>query len=305
METLLYAFAQGKNEKPASDDAAIASYPSLAEQLQLRLSNFWLLDKPDGKWGPKSARALENFKIFKGIKEPGLGKATATALVNTDPSQIIRGWLLDGSWPSRTIMWMVLHNFYISTGEGEINIVYFRGLNRDGTRNDNVPFVFNDRRTIITVSKNKDGFFVPEFKGNWLATCDPGEFYWETPMNPDGCADIKAWQYQAWSVGDHHGQNALVQTGVITVLRGGDRTPDSGDDFGVDQHSVGEGQDYSFGEEIGKWSAGCMVGASRQEHDEEFMHLVQSDPREQAAPGQYKHWTAVLNGDDFLDMFPG
>ena len=303
---LLYAFAQGKNDKPAPNDMAIASYAGgLAQQLQSRLKDFWLIDNVDGNWGPRSARALENFKIFRGIKEPGLGKATAVALVNTDPSKLIRGWLLDGGWVSRTIMWMVMHNFYISTNPGEINIVYFRGLDRNGTWNGNAPFVFNDRRTIITVSKNKDGFFVPDFKGNWLATCDPGEYYWENPMNDNGCADIKAWQYQSWSVGDHNGQNALVQSDTITVLRGANRVPDTGNDFSVDQHSVAKGEDNSSGDEVGPWSAGCMVGASRTEHDEEFMPLVQSDPREKAAAGKYKHWTAVINGNDFLDMFPG
>ncbi len=72
------------------------------------------------------------------------------------------------------------------------------------------------------------GYFidkVPTFAGNWLGTCDPGEYYWENPMNKEGCADIKAWQYQAWSVGHHHGstgdQLALVQTGDITVIQFG------------------------------------------------------------------------------------
>lgn len=299
-----FLYDAAKSDTPITEDA-IASNPDIAKQLQARLSNFWLLSEPDGKWGPKSKRALATFKAFKGIQEEGLGKATASSLINTDPHLLIRGWYLDGSWASRTVMWYVFHNFYISTNPGEINICYFRGLNRDGTWNGNAPFQFNDRRTIWVCDRNDQGLLVPHFKGNWLATCDPGEYYWEHPMNDAGCADIKAWQYQAWSTGMHHDQFALIQTGTITVLRGSNRVPDTGDDFCVDQHSVGHGQDFNFGEDPGPWSAGCQVGASRQEHDQEFMPIVKSDPREKANPGRYKHWTAVINGDDFLSMFPG
>ncbi|MHC5614977.1 MAG: hypothetical protein ACYTXA_29360 [Nostoc sp.] len=51
-------------------------------------------------------------------------------------------------------------------------------------------------------------------------------------------------------------------------------------------------------------SAGCMVGASSNEHYHEFMSLVQADPREKNAPGKYQHWTTVINGNEFLDIFP-
>ena len=302
LKNALYAIAQGSLVYP--DDSAIMADTMFAELVQTRLINFWLLDKPDGSWGSKSARALETFKAFKGIKEQGVQKATAQALINTNPHNLIKGWHLTGDWASRTVMWYVLHNFAIATNPGEVNICYFRGLNRDGTWNGNEPFQFNDRRVVWTVTKTKEGLFVPTFQGNWLATCDPGEYYWDNPMNEKGCADIKAWQYKAWSTGNHKGQDALIQTGTITVLRGSDRIPDTGDDFGVDQHSVGHGQDYSFGEDPGRWSAGCQVGASREEHDNEFMPLVHSDPREKADPGSYRHWTAVINGDDFLSFFP-
>ena len=299
----LYGIASGKLPSFV-DDKAIAANKEAALEFQNRLSHFWLLSDPDGKWGPLSARALSVYKSFRGISEPGLGKATAASLINTDPKSLIRGYSLDGSWASRTLMWYVYHNFYFSTNPGEINICYFRGLSRNGSWNDNEPFVFNDRRVVWRVRQAGDAL-VAEFLGNWLATCDPGEYYWENPMNDKGCADIKAWQYQAWSVGDHNGQNALIQRGNITVLRGPDRVPDTGNNFYVDQHTVGKGQDFNFGDAVGRWSAGCMVGASRREHDEEFMRIVQSDPREKANPRVYQHWTAVINGNDFLGMFPG
>jgi len=308
MASLLYDLANGK--LPAlADDAAIAAKPNIAKDLQTRLQDFWLLDAPDGKWGRRSSFALRTYKQFQKITEPGIGSVTAKSLINTNPPNLIPGFKLNGDWASRTVMWMTLNNYHISTDgkKGEINIVYFRGLDRNGNWNGNPPFVFNDRRTILVI---KDG--VPSFIGNWLATCDPGQKWWENPMNEKGCADIKATQFRAWSVGHHHEQLALVQSDNLTVLRGSGREPDTGDDFGVNQHTTGDDvggdrdnySDYSPGDEVGGWSAGCQVGASAWEHFKEFMPLVQADPREQKAPGAYKHWTTIIDGEDFLAAFP-
>lgn len=298
---LLYKIAKG--ELSFSDDNAIANNKPLSTQIQSRLEDFWLLpnDSADGNWGNKSSGALSRFKAFRSIHEQGCGKLTASELINIDPSNLLRGYKLNGDWASRTLMWLALHNFYFSDkgDRGEINIVYFRGLDRNGNWNGNAPYVFNDRRTVLVI---KNG--VPSFAGNWLATVDPGEYYWENPMNPKGCADIKAWQFQAWSVGDHKDQHALIQTDNITVYRGEDRIPDTGNDFSVDQHTTREDLEYSVNDDIGRWSAGCLVGADATEHYEEFMLLVDNDPREKANKGSYKHWTTVINGNDFLDYFP-
>jgi hypothetical protein len=253
----------------------------------------------DGIWGPKSDRALANYQKLRGINEIGLGVLTAKSLYQVAYKNLIEGFDLNGDWASRTIMWMKLCNFHISIGTGEINIVYFRGLDRKGRWNGNEDFVFNDRRTVLLV---EDG--VPKFADNWLATVDPGRDYWFNPMNPKGCANIAAGQYRAWSVGLHGKQRALVQTGEVTVLRGKNRVLDRGDGFGINQHTVGANQDFSVGNAIGLWSAGCLVGASAVEHYKEFMPLVESDPREKKSPGDYRHWTAVVPGDEFLECFP-
>ena len=293
----LYEVAH-KSLPALADDHAIAS-SALVKPLQARLQDFWLLAKADGVWGPKSARALSAFKQFKGIKELGLGPSTAAALVNTDPTHLLPGFQLNGGWASRTVMYVTHYGYHLSTGAGETNIVYFRGLDLDGTWNGNAAFQFNDRSTILVV---KDG--VPSFMANLLCTVDPGSTDWYVPINPKGCADIKAGCYQSWSVGNHKGQNALIQVADVTVLRGESRTEDTGDDFYIDQHSVGPGQDYNEGDDPGSWSAGCLVRASRWEHDHIFMPQVQADPRERANPGSYKHWTTVIDGDDFLDLLP-
>lgn len=302
---LLYGIANSSLSALA-DEKAIAANKALALELQTRLQNFWLLQSIDGNWGPISARALDTYKQLQKINEPGIGKQTAASLINTDPTSFIPGFKLNGDWPSRTVMWMMLHNQHISTSgkQGEINIVYFRGLDRQGRWNGNPPFVWNDRRCVLVI---KDG--VPSLAGNWLATCDPGEQPWDNPENPEGCADIKAWQFQSWSVGRHitahTNQLALVQAADITVLRGPNRISDTGSDFGVNQHTTNNPEGASPGDLVGPWSAGCMVGASSDEHYNEFMPLVQADPREKAAPKQYKHWTTVINGNDFLGLFPG
>ncbi len=295
--TTIQAIARGSN--PAVSDGALALQPQLVLFVQSRLVEFHLLQKADGIWGAKSIRALNTFKLFSGITELGIGKVTATKLLVSTLFNLIPGFKLKGDWASRTLMWMIYHKQHLNTNPGEINVVYFRGLDSNGHWNGNEPFVYNDRRTVLVIS---DG--VPTFTGNWLATCDPGEYYWENPMNDKGCADIKAWQFQAWSVGDHKGQNALIQSDTITVLRGEQRTEDTADDFRIDQHSVGIGQDNNYGDPVGRWSAGCMVGASRSEHDDEFMPIVQASTPEKANPGSCKHWTTVINGNDFLDLFP-
>ncbi len=298
--SLLYGLANG-SISPLKDDDEIALNKTVALQLQSRLQDFWLLKSPDGLWGPKSARALTIYKQFQNITEPGIGPHTTASLLNTDPTSLIPGYKLNGDWPSRTVMWMTLHGHHISTNgnQGEINITYFRGLDRNGHWDGNEPFVWNDRRCILVINNQ-----TPTFVGNWLATCDPGEYYWENPMNVKGCADIKAWQYQAWSVGHHKDQLALLQTGEITVLRGSNRVADTGDDFYVDQHTTNNPEGGSPGDPVKGWSAGCMVGASSNEHYHEFMPLVQADPREKAAPGKYQHWTTIINGNEFLDVFP-
>lgn len=298
--SLLYSLVNGSILQ-LPDDEAIAANKNLAQQLQSRLQDFWLLNSPDGLWGAKSARALTAYKHFQNITEPGIGSHTAASLLNTQPTNLIPGFHLNGDWPSQTVMWMSLHNQHISTNgnEGEINIVYFRGLDRNGQWNGNQPFVWNDRRCVLVI-KNQ----VPSFVGNWLATCDPGEYYWEHPMNDLGCADIKAWQFQAWSVGHHKDQLALVQTGDITVLRGDERVPDTNNNFYVDQHTTDNPDGGYPDEPVKGWSAGCMVGASANEHYNEFMPLVQADKREKHSPGKYQHWTTVINGNEFLDVFP-
>jgi hypothetical protein len=298
---ILYEVASKK--RTYADDSALALDKEFALQLQQRLCDFHLLSQPDGKWGEKSSAALTRFKSFRGLKEVGCRFLTAAQLINITPTGLIDGYKLDGSLASRALMFFVDKGFKIAKNLGECNIFYLEGINRDGSLNENNRFVYNDRRCILQFD-NINGLLIPKLTGNWLATCDPGEYYWDNPLNENGCANIKKnAQYKAWITGKHHDQYALVQVGEITVLRGEKQIPFSGADFGVNQHSVGKGQDFSFGEAIGRWSAGCSVGASRVEH-EAFMRRVDADPREKAAQGSYLHYTAFIKGVSLEAAFP-
>jgi len=149
------------------------------------------------------------------------------------------------------------------------NIVYLEGCDPDTYElNDDKLDEWNDVRMVIS----EDG----EIKMSCFATTEPGAYYTFHPMNPGGAARIQLGvQFKdAWTFGDHHGQDALVQCGTITVCRDfnqdGYRTGDkldTGDNFGVDQHTT-----INDPNTIGKWSAGCLVGRHESTHSK-FMKL--------------------------------
>ncbi len=283
---------------------AIASNKEFAAKIQELLTSCGLLLPPsNGLFGPKSWEALCRYQKIRKINEKGLGPKTAASLINVAPQDLVPGFKLSNDWASQTIKCMYYLGYHIDSGPNLFNIVYFRGLDNEGKWNGNQPFVYNDRRTIIEVING-----VPKFRGNWLATTDPGYYFWTHPENDEGCADIKVpQQAKAWKRGIHAGgsgrlhQEALVQCESITVLRGDDKTPDTGNDFGVNQHT--QDHESSPGDDIDGWSAGCAVGASPDEHAE-FIQIIDSDHREQDHPREYLHYSTFIHGWDFLQMFP-
>jgi hypothetical protein len=104
------------------------------------------------------------------------------------------------------------------------------------------------------------------------------------------------------SVGIHRDYRALVQSRSLEVLRGRNKTPDSGL-FGINIHSVGKGKDFSFNDDIGLYSAGCTVLASREEFDNEFMSMVYQDSRYRA--NKSFAWDYVsFEGKTLRSIFP-
>ena len=151
----------------------------------------------------------------------------------------------------------------------EVNICYLEGCNAIGVPNDDRLNWFNDRRIVFTPK---------EVLGNWSATTEPSRFYTINPMNRKGAARIAFGYWRAWKVGIHGNSEpheALVQVAPISVHRDlnkdGIRPRDKIDTglFGINQH---HGYDMPI-ENIGKASAGCLVGRTREGH-REFMRLV-------------------------------
>ncbi|NEP03282.1 MAG: hypothetical protein F6K58_32520, partial [Symploca sp. SIO2E9] len=170
--------------------------------------------------------------------------------------------------------------YLLYEGVGEKNIIYVEGMNLDGTLNDNRLNVWNDLRIVLEIF---DGS--PKITGIWEATTTPGRHYTNNPMNPKGAAIIKPGQYWSWKVGTHGTKDlheGLIQKRSITVYR--DKNKNGKIDntnyeigmFHINQHW---GYDYPQ-DNIGKGSAGCLAGRTRQGH-REFMKLIKQDPRYQ------------------------
>jgi|GEM_PF-1453614 len=187
---------------------------------------------------------------------------------------------------------------------GHKNIFYLEGMNEDGTLNNNAFNAWNDLRIVVEFQEAK-----PKIIGCWEATTQPGKYYTYKPMNPKGAAMIAFGQYTAWQVGKH-GQadphEALVQTGgPVTVHRDTNRSGsrDAGDYmdsgfFGINQHWGGDNPKS----DIGRWSAGCQVGRTRQGH-RDFMKIIKSDPRYQANRS-FVFTSTIIDGKDLLAQFP-
>ncbi|HEY9601916.1 MAG TPA: hypothetical protein V6C85_09920, partial [Allocoleopsis sp.] len=191
--------------------------------------------------------------------------------------------------------------YQIDRGVGEKNIIYVEGMYPDGRLNDDAFNAWNDTRMVIEFF---DG--VPKIIGKWEATTEPGRYYTMNPMNINGAARIKFGQYKAWIVGTHlNSHEALVQLGgPVTVYRDlnkdGMRTGDRIDtgQFGVNQHWGGD----SPQDDIGRWSAGCLVGRTKDGH-REFMKIIKSDPRYLKSKA-YVFSSIVIPGDDLFKRYP-
>jgi hypothetical protein len=153
-----------------------------------------------------------------------------------------------------------------------LNIVYFEGLNADdmATPNDDRIDSWNDVRSIIG---NDGRVYLCA-----TATTEPGWYYRQNRMNPQGAAQVAFGQYlDCWEIGDHRGQDALIQCGRIKVFRDnnedGSRSGDPvdvGADFGINQHTTTNAPDT-----VSRHSAGCLVGKYPASHSK-FMSICRS-----------------------------
>lgn len=267
---------------------------ALAKEVQalLKALNYYS-GEVDGLVGAKTIKAFQDFKTIERLGYPDkLGVSTAKRLLELNTKLSAKEQPQDLA--SRIISRMQALGMCVTTKPDEINIVYLEGVDKDGSPNSDKLDCFNDRRIVIKFVDN-----TPKIVGNWIATTEPGAHYTHNPVNPGGAARIQIdKQFKSWSVG-YHGSGkvrhtALVQVCPINVCRDfnkdGFRTGDKLDTglFGVNQHSAFDSAN------VGRWSAGCLVGQSHDGH-REFMNVVKSDRRYKENEG-YIFYTAVLDG---------
>lgn len=169
------------------------------------------------------------------------------------------------------------------------NIIYIEGMTINGQLNGDEPNQFNDVRAIF----DRDGCI-----DCWQATCEPGSWYTDYPMNPEGAFRIAfGFHKKAWEIGLHGNSDpheSLIQTGEVRgyrdrngdMIRTGDREVSGY--FGINQHW---GYDMPP-TDIGQASAGCLVGRSRHGHREFMAFCVNS--------GEKQFSTIVLPGNEIF-----
>jgi hypothetical protein len=138
-------------------------------------------------------------------------------------------------------------------------------LNIIGVRADSVkPNAFDDN--IYVFFNNSEGKLIEH---KFSATTDPGTYWLQNPMNPQGTAILKEGQYiGSHAVGLHRGKYlALVQKRPLTVIRDYDRNAvldfmngrEEKGLFGINVHRASENGTTKT---VDHFSAGCQVFAS-------------------------------------------
>jgi hypothetical protein len=159
-----------------------------------------------------------------------------------------------------------------------LNIVYLEDSDAKGSPLPESANSFNDRSILLEIDGNQ-----PKILFNELATTEPGKYYTQNPMNPQGAANIALDTpfVNCWTWGIHGTSRfkhpALIQVNPITVYRDKNkdsfRTGDKKDTglFGINQHGI-----YGYSQtkdNIGKSSAGCLVRFDYAEHLE-FLRII-------------------------------
>lgn len=134
--------------------------------------------------------------------------------------------------------------------------------------NQDLPNQFNDALICAFPWKEK-----MEFR-QWVITTDPGIDYLKDPLNKKGCSILKPGQYvDCYALGLHQNRQdhrALVQIKPVTVFRDDDK--DINVDFGVEDTglfgiNIHRANSKGITSNVGKWSAGCQVFKSVDDHE--------------------------------------
>lgn len=249
----------------------------------------------------RDAKETQRRLMLAGLLDPPadgiVGPLTRWAMLQPTPVPLVLG---DGV-ASALIRPMLKYGYFVARAQGCFNIVYAEGVSLVNGRlvaNGNPPNRFNDLRALVQI----DAKGYPQLVGSWEGTTEPSKFWTHSRMNPAGAARVKFGQYKAWTYGDYHGVPALRQAGPIAVYRDDNEdfrrdgdVLDTGD-FGIHHHG---GYDYSV-DDLGRSSAGCLVGRTMSGHAE-FMRILRSDSRYKISP-TYKFMTAILDAPDVAPL---
>ena len=153
---------------------------------------------------------------------------------------------------------------WFENGNYNLNIV---GV-RNSSTNEEVTNKFDD---LLTVSYKTENIW--NFR-QWGCTTDPGKYYTENLLNPDGVAILVPGQYRStYSIGLHQGKyEALKQMKPVQVYRDDnkdncyDMQPDNIQEgiYGINIHRASA---TGTSTQIDKWSAGCQVIANYKDFD--------------------------------------
>ena len=161
---------------------------------------------------------------------------------------------------------------YFHHGAYNVNIV---GV-RNAATGDEITNKFDDCMTISYKDDNGDWHF-----NCWKCTTDPGKYWAEHLLNPDGVAILKEGQYRgSHMIRKHQGKyEALCQKGPVKVYR--DKNMDDEYDlieenvhegiYGINIHKAGSWKSGSV--QVDKWSAGCQV-FSKEDDFYDFMNVM-------------------------------
>ncbi|RUT01589.1 hypothetical protein DSM106972_066860 [Dulcicalothrix desertica PCC 7102] len=207
------------------------------------------------------------------------------------------GQPVSNSLASRVYQAMRRKGYQVFTNEGEINIVYLRGADKNGKPNSNAINEWYDRRLVLMFRNGQ-----PTIAGNWAATVKPGLPAIRNPLGKAGAAFIESGQYKAWRVGIHNGifgrsEEGLVQVAPVNfrrdVNRNGkvDSEPIQSGMIGLNQHS---GSDQL---KVDRASYACLAAQSQSGHLYKFMQLVKADPRYRRNRA-FVFTTTILDADD-------
>ena len=212
-------------------------------QIQLNKIGYGPLDE-DGIYGRGSESAIRLFQKGEGLGADGIVGPKTLAALNGEPAA--------NTGDEPTIIKVLRSKGYAVHEDGQCNIIGVRSSNNQANS-------FDDAIHLVWKSNGWQ-------HNQYPCTCDPGNYWLESPMRVEGTAIMVPGQYvNAYCWGLHRGQyETLVQRGPgdpVKVYR--DANKDEVLDMDPSTIELGHGLNLHHAgtdsTNVEKWSAGCQV----------------------------------------------